>query len=122
MARSRNTDHHYRMSPVELMSKLQKRGWFQGDSWAPWRTVMKAAYGIPLSETERELFSQIAGGRRPPTRQVRALVIIKGRRAGEGRPSSPLMVSTRPHAATIAWLPVKPGSCPSSPVIDNRPE
>jgi hypothetical protein len=82
MARSRNTDHHYRMSPVELMSKLQKRGWFQGDSWAPWRTVMKAAYGIPLSETERELFSQIAGGRRPPTRQVRALVIIKGRRAG----------------------------------------
>jgi len=31
-----------------------------------WLTVWKAAYALPLTETERQIFAKIAGGRHEP--------------------------------------------------------
>jgi hypothetical protein len=52
--------------------------WFQGDSWAAWRAIL-------------------AGGRSPPSRRVRELWIVAGRRAGKDSIAS--MLAT--YAATI---------------------
>jgi hypothetical protein len=47
--------------------------WFRGESWTNWRTVLKGAYGLPLTDDETTFFKSIAGGRDPPDRQVREL-------------------------------------------------
>ncbi len=40
--------------------------WFAGDSWANWRTVLKAAFALPLTAGELLTFRELAGGRDPP--------------------------------------------------------
>jgi hypothetical protein len=57
--------------------------WFRGPSWNNWRVVLKAAYGIPLTDDETTFFKSIAGDRDPPSAQVRELWIVAGRRAGK---------------------------------------
>jgi phage terminase large subunit-like protein len=57
--------------------------WFRGPTWDNWRTVLKAAYALPLNEAELDFFHTVAGDRDPPTQQVRELWIIAGRRAGK---------------------------------------
>jgi hypothetical protein len=44
---------------------------------------LKAAFCIPLDESELETFHALAGDRAPPERQVRELWVIAGRRAGK---------------------------------------
>lgn len=39
--------------------------WFSGPSWNAWWIVLRGAYGLPLSEAERETFRQLAE-RDPP--------------------------------------------------------
>lgn len=56
--------------------------YFHGVTWAPWRAVLKAAYGLPMTDAEIELFRVVAE-RDPPRRRVRELWIIAGRRAGK---------------------------------------
>jgi hypothetical protein len=57
--------------------------WFAGDSWKGWRTILKAAQGQPLSESERAFFASVAGGRSPPNKPVKELFCISGRRSGK---------------------------------------
>jgi hypothetical protein len=57
--------------------------WFPGESWDAWRTILKAAYALPLDAAELELFHTLAGDRPPPERQVKETWIIAGRRAGK---------------------------------------
>jgi hypothetical protein len=57
--------------------------WFEGPSWNAWRVILKAAFWIPLDDTELETFHTLAGDRAPPERQVKELWIIAGRRAGK---------------------------------------
>lgn len=57
--------------------------WFRGESWSNWRTVLKAAYGLPLTADETVFFKSIAGDREAPDRPVRELWIVAGRRAGK---------------------------------------
>jgi hypothetical protein len=57
--------------------------WFPGPSWNAWRTVLKAAFCIPLDDSELETFRALAGDRPVPERQVRELWVIAGRRAGK---------------------------------------
>jgi hypothetical protein len=52
-------------------------------SWAGWMTVIKAAFGQPLTAEEHEFFYEIAGGRAPPSRQVKEFWAIVGRRGGK---------------------------------------
>jgi hypothetical protein len=57
--------------------------WFRGGaSWNGWRAVLKAAYGLPMSDQEREFFHTVAE-REPPVRRVKELWVIAGRRAGK---------------------------------------
>jgi hypothetical protein len=57
--------------------------WFKGgSSWDGWRTVLRAAFGLAMSEQEREFFCTVAE-REPPKKRVKELWIIAGRRAGK---------------------------------------
>jgi hypothetical protein len=56
--------------------------WFAGPSWNVWRSILKAAFALPMSPAEIELFRGVAE-RDPPTRRVRELWIIAGRRSGK---------------------------------------
>jgi hypothetical protein len=54
-------------------------------SWATWLVVLKAAFGLNLSDEQRDLFMQVAGGRNPPTKRVRELWAQISRRSGKSR-------------------------------------
>lgn len=56
--------------------------WFPGETWNGWRTVLKAVYGLPMSEDEAEFFRSIAE-RDPPTKPVKEAWFIVGRRGGK---------------------------------------
>jgi hypothetical protein len=57
--------------------------WFQGASWEPWRIILRAAFGLPLSSEQIDLFKSVSGDREPPRKQVRELWIVGGRRSGK---------------------------------------
>ena len=71
--------------------------WFGGDSWANWRTILKAAFALPMTAEKLVVFGELAGGREPPTKRVRELWIAAGRRAGKDSIASLLAT----YAATI---------------------
>jgi hypothetical protein len=56
--------------------------WFAGQSWDAWRAILRAAFALPMSDSECELFRSVAD-RDPPQRRVRELWVIGGRRAGK---------------------------------------
>lgn len=57
--------------------------WFAGPSWNSWRTILRAAFALPLSKAERKTFRSFAGDRDVPNKPVRELWICAGRRAGK---------------------------------------
>jgi hypothetical protein len=70
---------------------------FEGPSWDNWRTILKAAFGMPLSDDELYSFRQVAGDRNPPTRRVKELWVIGGRRGGKDSIASLIIA----HAASL---------------------
>jgi phage terminase large subunit-like protein len=54
-------------------------------SWSMWRTVLKAAFALQLDAAEMEIFTAIAGNRALPTKRVRELWVLAGRRSGKSR-------------------------------------
>jgi hypothetical protein len=54
-------------------------------TWQTWRSVLKAAFGLHLTEQEARTFTDIAGERSPPTQRVRELWAVVGRRGGKSR-------------------------------------
>jgi hypothetical protein len=54
-------------------------------TWRTWLAVLKAAYGLNLTDQQRDLFMQVAGGRNPPTHRVRELWCQTSRRTGKSR-------------------------------------
>jgi hypothetical protein len=56
---------------------------FNGASWDGWKSVLKAANGLPLNASDLEFFQSVAGQREPPTGRVRELWVAAGRRAGK---------------------------------------
>lgn len=77
----------YYTSPLNIVEAMNHAGlfeqWFQGASWDGWRSVLKAAYALPMSEAEVSFFKSIAGDRKPPGKQVKELWCVAGRRAGK---------------------------------------
>src|SRR6266478_7787183 len=63
------------------------RSSFEGESWNGMRTILKAAYCLPMDEAEKEFFRSVAQ-REPPRKRVRELWIIAGRRSGKDSISS----------------------------------
>jgi hypothetical protein len=56
--------------------------WFDGDSWNGWKAVLRAAYGLPMSD-EEETFLRAVAERDPPTAPVKELWVGAGRRSGK---------------------------------------
>jgi hypothetical protein len=54
--------------------------------------VLRAAFGLPMTESERAAFKNVAGDRAPPSRRVRELWCILGRRSGKSRMAGALAV------------------------------
>src|SRR6516225_2027255 len=61
-------------------------------SWSTWFVVLKAAFGLPLDDTERSTFTKIAGDRPPPGKRVRELWAVCARRSGKSRVAAALAV------------------------------
>src|SRR5262245_34875111 len=55
------------------------------ETWQTWTIALKAAFALPLTDSEREVFAAISGGRVPPLKRVRELWCIIGRRGGKSR-------------------------------------
>jgi hypothetical protein len=80
--------------------------WFNGDSWSNWLTVLKGAFGEPLSESEHRQFVLLAE-REPPDARVRELWCAIGRRAGKDSTASAIATYM---ATAIDWSPyLRPG-------------
>jgi hypothetical protein len=70
--------------------------WFKGETWNGWRTILKAAFALPMTDDERAFFRTVAE-RDPPTKPVKELWIAAGRRAGKDSIAS--VIAT--HAAAL---------------------
>lgn len=86
---------------IDIVSAMDDPGlfepWFRGESWNAWRTVLKAAFGMQLSQGELTFFQSIAGDRQPPKKRVRELWIVVGRRGGKDSVASLITA----HAASL---------------------
>jgi hypothetical protein len=56
--------------------------WFRGRTWDNWRTILKAAFALPMTDIERAFFRTVAE-RDPPRRRVREAWFVAGRRGGK---------------------------------------
>lgn len=54
-------------------------------TWSTWIAVLKATFALPLDDSERATFNSVSGNRNPPTRRVRELWAVVGRRGGKSR-------------------------------------
>ncbi|ACB23985.1 hypothetical protein [Methylobacterium radiotolerans] len=61
-----------------------------GETWAPWRAILIASRGEPLTDDERAIFTALTGREREPERPVDELWGIVGRRGGKSRAFSVL--------------------------------
>jgi hypothetical protein len=61
-------------------------------SWQTWLCVLRAAFGLPLTDAERATFAKIAGDRSPPGKRVRELWAVVSRRSGKSRMAAALAV------------------------------
>ena len=59
---------------------------------ADWLAVLKVAYALPLDDDESAIFAAVAGDRAPPSKRVRELWAVVGRRAGKSRIAAALAV------------------------------
>jgi hypothetical protein len=59
--------------------------WFADDSWAPWRVIERAIFGLPMPEADMPLFTELTGRVDPPTRQASEVWVIAGRRTAKSR-------------------------------------
>lgn len=61
-------------------------------SWQLWRSVLRAAFGLPLDNADLERFHSVAGDRRPPEQRVDELWAVLGRRSGKTRVAAAVSV------------------------------
>jgi len=56
---------------------------FSGESWSAWRTVLSAAFGLPLTDDQLALFKEVSWRETAPTEQASELWLLLGRRSGK---------------------------------------
>lgn len=66
-------------------------GAIDGDSWLPWRTLLIAAMGEPLTSDERAIYTTLTEREVEPLEQVEELWGIVGRRGGKTRAAGVLV-------------------------------
>jgi hypothetical protein len=75
-----------------LDHRMLGAGFSDLNTWRTWLAVLKAAFGRPLNSCERETFAAVAGNRNVPTRRVRELWCVAGRRSGKSRIAAAIAV------------------------------
>jgi hypothetical protein len=63
-----------------------------GESWLPWRVLLIAALGEPLTDEERPTFTLLTGREREPLQRCAELALAIGRRGGKTRALAALAV------------------------------
>src|SRR6266446_6340816 len=85
------------LSPIEAMEDPNLfQPFFPGETWGGWKAILKAAYALPMSDEEVAFFRTVAE-RDPPSKPVRELWFIVGRRGGKDSIASALAA----HAAAL---------------------
>jgi hypothetical protein len=68
--------------------------YFPLPEWGRWRTVVKAAYGLPLDDAELAFFQELSGRTVAPKKRAKELWIASGRRSGKTATASGITVHT----------------------------
>ncbi|MGB3445201.1 MAG: hypothetical protein WBA48_00705 [Xanthobacteraceae bacterium] len=71
--------------------------WFGGETWANWRVIDKAMFGLPLDDDELATFKTLTGRDEAPTETASEVWLVVGRRGGKDVKSAALAV----YLATI---------------------
>jgi hypothetical protein len=82
------------------------RSSFDGPSWDRWKAILRAAFALPTSRRDLELFQEVAGDRAPPSRRVKELVCAVGRGGGKDSIAAALAVYI---AVTADFSRLRPG-------------
>jgi hypothetical protein len=85
--------------------------WFSGQSWATWRAILRAAFGLSLDDAERALFHAVAE-RDPPITPCREFWALVGRRGGKDSVASAIATHFALFGNFAPYLP--PGERASS--------
>jgi hypothetical protein len=97
-------------SKLDIISSMDDpelfKPWFSGKSWDAWRIILKGIYALPMSEDERAFFRTVAE-RDPPTKPVKEVVIIAGRRGGKDSIASLIAAHTAAMFSDLSSL--RPG-------------
>jgi hypothetical protein len=88
MSSARQHDIVAAMNSLRLFAR-----WFPGPTWDNWRSVLKGAFALPMSDSERAFFRTVAE-RDPPTRPVREFWPIVGRGGGKDSVASLIIAHT----------------------------
>ena len=95
------------MADPQLMGRS-----FEGDSWETWRAVLSGAFALPQTPSQRQTFQRLAKGRTRPTRRVRELFVIAGRRSAKSNVSAAVSVYLATIGADVALSKLAPGEIP----------
>jgi hypothetical protein len=68
------------ISAMENPAVFQR--WYDGASWSGWKSVLRAAYGLEMTDQDREFLCGVAD-REPPPQRCKELWIAAGRRCGK---------------------------------------
>jgi hypothetical protein len=107
----------YPTQPVKFITDVLRQ--HKGDTWRGWRIILKAAFGQPLELDEIPFFSAVSGGRLPPTRRVKELWCIVGRRGGKDSTASVIAVEA---ARLVDTSKLRPGERPLVACLANTRE
>jgi hypothetical protein len=74
--------------PVTILDAIQDPNLFHPffkdpDTWRYWFVVLKAIFGLPMTEDEIVLFRQLTGRQTPPSKQAEEVWLVIGRRGGK---------------------------------------
>ena len=97
----------YRNEPVKFITQVLRQ--HRGDTWRGWRIILKAAFGQQLLSEEVDFFYEVSGNRNPPTRRVKELWCIVGRRGGKDSTASVVAVEA---ARMVDTSRLRPGERP----------
>ena len=61
-------------------------------TWATWLVILRSAFGLALNDQQLAIFHTVAGARAPPTKRVRELWAIVGRRGGKSRMAAAIAI------------------------------
>jgi hypothetical protein len=74
-------------------------------SWTAWRSFLRALFGLPMTNAEREVFRLHTKRLRPPTLPAREAWVVAGRRSGKSRVAALVAVylaALRDYSAALA--------------------